>query len=84
MDAACQAPLAMGFSRQEYWSGLSCHPPRDLPDSWIKLTSLMSPTLAGRLFNTSATWEALQQSQTSVYERSFISPAHLTQLLYIK
>ena len=29
---ACQAPLAMGFSRQEYWSGLSCPPPGDLPN----------------------------------------------------
>ena len=29
--AACQAPLSMGFSRQEYWSGLSCPPPGDLP-----------------------------------------------------
>ena len=30
---AWQAPLSMGFPRQEYWSGLSCLPPRDLPDS---------------------------------------------------
>ena len=30
---ACQAPLSMGFPRQEYWSGLSCPPPGDLPDS---------------------------------------------------
>ena len=29
---ACQAPLSMGFSRQEYWSGLPCTPPGDLPD----------------------------------------------------
>ena len=29
---AHQAPLSMGFSRQEYWSGLSCPPPGDLPD----------------------------------------------------
>ena len=29
---ACQAPLSMGFSRQEYWSGLSCPPPGDLPN----------------------------------------------------
>ena len=28
---SCQAPLPMGFSRQEYWSGLPCPPPRDLP-----------------------------------------------------
>ena len=29
---ACQAPLSMGFSRQEYWSGLPCPPPGDLPN----------------------------------------------------
>ena len=32
----CQAPLAVGFSRQEYWSGLPCPPPRDLPNSGIE------------------------------------------------
>ena len=48
--AACQAPLSMGFSRQEYWSGLPCTPPGYLPDTGIKPTSLMSPALAGRIF----------------------------------
>ena len=33
---ACQAPLSMGFSRQEYWSGLSCPPPGSLPDPGIE------------------------------------------------
>ena len=33
---ALQAPLSMGFSRQEYWSGLSFPPPGDLPDPGIK------------------------------------------------
>ena len=33
---AHQAPLSMGFSRQEYWSGLPCPPPGDLPDPGIK------------------------------------------------
>ena len=36
---ACQAPLSMGFSSQEYWSGLPCPPPRALPDPGIKLAS---------------------------------------------
>ena len=57
---AYQAPLSMEFSRQEYWSGLLCHPPRDLPNPGIKLTSLTSPALAGRFFTTSSTWEAQQ------------------------
>ena len=42
---ACQAPLSMGFSRQEYWSGLPCPPPGDLSDSGIEPMSLMSPAL---------------------------------------
>ena len=37
---ACQAPPSMGFSRQEYWSGLSSPSPRDLPNPGIKLVSL--------------------------------------------
>ena len=36
---ACQAPLSMGFSRQEYWSVLPCPPPGNLPDPGIKLAS---------------------------------------------
>ena len=44
---AHQVPLSVGFSRQEYWSGLSCPPPRDLPDQGIKPKPLMSPALAG-------------------------------------
>ena len=55
---AYQAPLSMGFSRQEYWSGLQCPPPGDLPDTGIKPESLMSPALAGGFFTTSTTWEA--------------------------
>ena len=54
----CQAPLSMGFSRQEYCSGLPCPPPGDLLDPGIKPMSLVSPTLAGGFFTTSATWEA--------------------------
>ena len=56
---AHQAPLSMGFSRQEYWSGLPCPPPGDLPDSGKEPTSLMSPALAGGFFTTGTTWEAL-------------------------
>ena len=52
---ACQAPLFMGFSRQEYCSGWPFPPPGDLPDPGIKPVSLASPALAGRFFTTSAT-----------------------------
>ena len=53
-----QAPLSMGFSRQEYWSGLPCPPPGDLPIPGTEPTSLLSPALVGRFFTSSATWEA--------------------------
>ena len=52
---AHQAPLSLGFSRQEYWSGLSLPPLGDLPIPGIKPSSLMSPTLVGRFFTASAT-----------------------------
>ena len=37
---ACQAPLSMGLSRQEYWSGWPCHPPGHLPEPCIESVSL--------------------------------------------
>ena len=55
---ACQVPLSTGFSWQEYWSGLPCPPPGNLPDPGIKSMSLTSPALAGRFFTTSTIWEA--------------------------
>ena len=55
---AIQAPLPMGFSRQEYWSGLPCPSPEDLPDPGIKPWSFMSPALTGGFFTSSGTWEA--------------------------
>ena len=55
---ACpRAPLSMGFSRQEYCSGLLCPSPGDLPDPGIEPVSLTSPALAGGFFTTSTTWE---------------------------
>ena len=55
---AHQAPLSMGFSRQEYWSGLPCPPPGDLPNPGMEPSSLMSPALAARFLTTSTTWKA--------------------------
>ena len=52
---AHQTLLSMGFSRQEYWSGLPCPSSGDLPHPGIKPTSLMSPSLAGGFFTTSTT-----------------------------
>ena len=47
---ACQAPLAMGFSRQEHWRGLPFLRPGDLPDSGMEPVSLPSPALASGFF----------------------------------
>ena len=55
---ARQASLAMGFSRQEYWSGLPCPPPENLPNPEIDHVSFVSPALANEFFTTNTTWEA--------------------------
>ena len=68
----CSPPgssLSTGFSRQEYWSGLPCPPPGDLPDPGIEPESPMSPALAGGFFTTGATWEA--QISDSTWHLSF-------------
>ena len=44
---AYQAPLSMEFSKQEYWSGLPCPPPGDLPDPGIKPEFLTTAVLSG-------------------------------------
>ena len=49
MDCSHQAPLSMGFCRQEYWSGLPCPPPGDFPNLGIEP---VSPALAGGFFTT--------------------------------
>ena len=49
---ACQAPLSMKFSRQEYWSGLPFPIPGDIPNPGIEPASLTSPALASRFFTT--------------------------------
>ena len=56
-EAYGQAPLSMGFSWQEYWSGLPCPSPGDLPYPGVELPSLMSSALADGFFTTSSTWK---------------------------
>ena len=48
----CSLPGSMGFSHQEYCSGLPCPPPGDLPDPGVETVSHGSPALAGRFFTT--------------------------------
>ena len=55
---AHQAPLSMGFSRQEYWSGSPYPFPGDILNPGIEPASLRFPVFAGRFFSTSVTWEA--------------------------
>ena len=49
---AHQAPLSMGFSRQEYWSGLPCPPPGDLPNLGIKPCIVNISCITGGFFTT--------------------------------
>ena len=63
--------LSMGFSREEYWSGLQFPPPGDLPDSGIQPSS---PALAGRFFTTEP---HILKENTSIYN------VHKVQWLFI-
>ena len=69
---ACQAPLSMEFSRQEYWSGLPLPPPGDLPHSGMEPAS---PALAGGFFTTSATWEAYHCFTSIAHETLLVEKA---------
>ena len=62
---AFQAPLSMGFPRQEYGSGLPFPSPGDLPNPGIEPASLVSPELAGSFFTAIITWEA--QTKPGIY-----------------
>ena len=55
VTVTCQASVSMGFSRQEYWSGLPLPPLEGLPNPGIEPLSLTSPELVGKFFSTSAT-----------------------------
>ena len=66
MTVARQAPLSMGFSRQEYRSGLPFPSPGDLSNPGIKLMSLMSP--AGGFFTTAPSWEAQSVNHSVMFD----------------
>ena len=57
---ACQIPLSMEFSMQEYWNSLPFPTTGDLPSPGIEPASLVCPALAGRYVTTSTTWEDLR------------------------
>ena len=52
----------MGFSRQEYWSGLPCTPPGNLSNPEIKQVSPVSPAFASGFFTTEPLWKPLAHS----------------------
>ena len=68
----CRLPgsSSIGFSREEYWSGLPCPRLGYLPDPGIELTPLMSPALAGGFFTASTT--------ICIEERSEVAQSCLT------
>ena len=63
MDYSPQAPLSMDFSRQEYWSGLPCLPPGDLPHPGAEPASVTSVSLAGSALYQAPLRTALQSDQ---------------------
>ena len=70
---AHQNPHSVGFSRQEYWSGLPCHPPGDLPNPCIKPTSINSPALEGGFFTTSTTCTHFLKNMSHIFQWSLYS-----------
>ena len=64
-----QAPLCLGFPRQECWSGLPCLP-QGSSQPGIELVSFMSPVFAGGYFTSSTTWEAPKRN---VFNGKFFS-----------
>ena len=73
---ACQAPLSMEFSRQEYWSELSFPSPGDLPDPGIEPMSLASPALAGRFFTVEPPGKPIDQYQNQASDIGTIHRAY--------
>ena len=74
---AHQAPLSMGFSRQESWNRFPCPPPGDLPNPGIDPSFLLSLLLTGRFFITNAIWEAkviIQSLSLTIFDSLDCSP----------
>ena len=72
---ACQVPLSMGLSRQEYWGGLPFHSPGDLPDPEIEL---MSSALASGFF-----FITVPPGKPSAEMDSNLKEVHIRSLLFV-
>ena len=79
---ACQALLSMGFSRQEYWSGLTFTPPEDLPDPGIELISSASPSLQADSFTTEPSRKAYIYVCVYIYALIYDTCFYLSDLLH--
>ena len=74
---AHQAPLSMGFSRQEHWSGLPCPPPGDLPNPGTEPTSPAVPALAGRSLEVILDKQDKQRKTRNILWHNNSSSAHI-------
>ena len=79
---AHQAPLSMEFSRQEYWSGLLCPPPGDLPNPGIEPASPTLPVLAGRFFTLSQGRSSMGKKKREEYKGLSIRLTWILKFLY--
>ena len=81
-EAACQAPLSMAFSRQEYWSGSPRPSPRDLPDPGVEPAFLKSPALSGGFFTTRPPGKPLVLDTTPVTSVTFSESLNFSNLQF--
>ena len=73
----------MGFSRQEYWSGLPFPPAGDLPAPGTQLLSPVPPALAGEFFNTSAPWDVQIMLFTSAQLQILLFPKMIKEYIEV-
>ena len=81
---AHEAPLSMGFSRQEYWSGLPFSPPGNLPNLGIEAVSLTSPAFADGFFTTGVIWKVQEVHPISHNFRFFIKSISLYMNMHVR
>ena len=80
---ACQVPLTMGFSRQEYWSGLPCPPPGDLPDPGVKPSSPALQVDSLPLSHRESPQNTVTDIQDYILESVFLATQNIIFLLMI-
>ena len=81
---AHQAPPSMGFSRQEYWSGLPFPCPGDLPDPGIEPTSPVFLAWAGGFLTTSTTWTTAINALAQILFTGSVSSLQVLCALFLK